>query len=178
MERLTYVTVDKSGWGEGPWQDEPDKEQWQDEATGLACLIVRHSTSGHLCGYVGVDDSHPLHGKEYMECLKPGCDHEGYCDHDGRVEGMLDAHGGVTFSAACDEEGDESRSVCHVAGPGEPEPLWWFGFDAAHAGDRCPGTDALMRYRGPVCDEYRTVGYMKGECADLARQLADLRVPA
>ncbi len=41
MEKIEYRTVDKTGWGEGPWQSEPDKRQWQDEATGLPCLIVR-----------------------------------------------------------------------------------------------------------------------------------------
>ena len=34
MEHKTWATVDKSAWGDGPWQDEPDKEQWPDEATG------------------------------------------------------------------------------------------------------------------------------------------------
>lgn len=35
METLEYRTKDKSTWGDGPWQQEPDKKQWQDAATGL-----------------------------------------------------------------------------------------------------------------------------------------------
>jgi hypothetical protein len=38
MDTIEYRTIDKSQWGPGPWQDEPDKKQWQDEATGLPCL--------------------------------------------------------------------------------------------------------------------------------------------
>ena len=49
MQRIEYRTIDKSQWGEGPWQDEPDKIQWQDEETGLPCLIVR-GHMGFLCG--------------------------------------------------------------------------------------------------------------------------------
>ena len=57
METIEYRTMDKSVWGPGPWQNEPDKRQWQDEATGLPCLIVRNSM-GALCGYVGVSEGH------------------------------------------------------------------------------------------------------------------------
>lgn len=61
METKEYRTVDKAGWGDGLWQNEPDKMQWQDEATGLPCLIVRGPV-GALCGYVGVDERHPAFG--------------------------------------------------------------------------------------------------------------------
>ena len=30
MKHLTWTNADKTSWGDGPWQDEPDKEQWQD----------------------------------------------------------------------------------------------------------------------------------------------------
>lgn len=36
MTERSYTTIDKADWGEGPWQTEPDKIQWVDEATGLA----------------------------------------------------------------------------------------------------------------------------------------------
>ena len=56
VEHKTWVTIDKSSWGDGPWLAEPDKEQFADEATGLPCLIRRSPTSGALCGYVGVPE--------------------------------------------------------------------------------------------------------------------------
>lgn len=55
----------------GPWQDEPDKAQWVDEATNLDCLMVRNPM-GALCGYVGVPREHPWYGKGYSECTE-GC---------------------------------------------------------------------------------------------------------
>jgi hypothetical protein len=61
---IEYRTTDKTEWGAGPWQDEPDKRQWTDAVTGLPCLIVR-GPIGALCGYVGVSSDHPLHGREY-----------------------------------------------------------------------------------------------------------------
>lgn len=106
MQAIEYRTIDKSSWGRGTWQDEPDKRQWQDEATGLPCLIVR-SPLGHLCGYVGVSASHPWHGKSYNSCLKglavrhddglcEGCKEHGWCQN--RPENILHVHGSITYS--------------------------------------------------------------------------------
>ena len=41
-----YRTVDKSTWARGPWDTEPDKMQWRDEATGLDCLYEHDSPRG------------------------------------------------------------------------------------------------------------------------------------
>ena len=46
METKEYRFVDKSDWDRGPWDDEPDKVQWQDVATGLPCIAVRNDTLG------------------------------------------------------------------------------------------------------------------------------------
>jgi len=170
----SYTTMDKSSWGAGRWQDEPDKIQFVDEATGLDCLIVR-SHLGALCGYVGVAEGHPLFGVEYG---------------DG-PDDQLDVHGGITYSDAC-QVGPEAESVCHIPAPGQPDHLWWFGFDCAHLGDLCP---AHQRRRDPIVvargialgeaappaemfvDRYRDVDYVRAQCASLARQLADLAAP-
>lgn len=98
-----YRTVDKSSWERGPWDSEPDKKQWLDQATGLPCLIVRNPM-GALCGYVGVTKNHPAFGKSYG-------------DDDACVEG-LEVHGGITFADFC-SHGDECTSICHVVEPGE-----------------------------------------------------------
>jgi hypothetical protein len=37
----SYLTIDKSEWGPGAWQGEPDTGQWTDEAAGLPCLAKR-----------------------------------------------------------------------------------------------------------------------------------------
>lgn len=151
--------IDKSRWGHGPWQSEPDKAQWVDEATGLDCLIVRQPRSGHLCGYVGVGPDHPWHGKDYSA---DGVD--------------VRVHGGLTFSEACAESDDPARGICHVAEPGRPEHVWWFGFDCAHGGDYSPA-NAILAETHPVFarsdfEEYRTRSYVEREIRYLARQIA------
>ena len=167
MEHRTWMTTDKTGWGEGPWQDEPDKEQWTDKVTGFPCLIVRSRFSGALCGYVGVNDAHPWYGQSYWpqaadgETLSPVL----------QALAQVDVHGGLTYSGAC-QEGPEEITICHVA-PGEPE-LWWFGFDCAHAWDLPPGRAMreMMRFGWrPMPDQvYRDLAYVKAECASLALQ--------
>lgn len=155
-----YRTADKSAWGPGPWQDEPDKVQWIDEATGLDCLIVRNRV-GSLCGYVGLPESHPLHGKDFM----------------GENAPDVEVHGGLTFSSFCMEHGDESRSICHVPEPGRPDRIWWFGFDCSHAGDYDPRKEADYRDRGLIFEirsAYRDIGYVRSEVESLAAQLKGL----
>src|SRR5690606_28176723 len=66
-ERYEGVT-DRTGWPSGPWDGEPDKAVWVDETTGLDCMIVRGPV-GALCGYVGVKEGHPWHGRSYGGCM-------------------------------------------------------------------------------------------------------------
>lgn len=122
MER-SYRTVEKSGWGDGPWQDEPDKIQWTDEETGYPCLIVRNHW-GSLCGYVGLSRSHPLYEKDYDEV-------------------DVDVHGGLTYSNHC-QDGPEEEVVCHVPDDGDDD-VWWLGFDCGHTWDVQPGMQAFHR---------------------------------
>jgi hypothetical protein len=185
MQTLEYRTIDKTGWGEGPWLGEPDKRQWRDPATGLPCLIVR-SPSGALCGYVGVSVGHPLHGVDYSQQTQLSPDlvrllleERSYADLYEKEaatglaapECLFDVHGGLTFSDGCDHGNDPSRGICHLPGPGEPDDVWWFGFDCAHAGDLCPKYERRMQFHGDV---YRPQAYVEGQIASLAQQLAAL----
>ena len=148
MQTLEYRTIDKASWGAGPWQSEPDKRQWMDETTGLPCLIVR-GPLGALCGYVGVPNGHLAYGKDY--------------DSVG-----VEAHGGLTFSARC-QPGVESHGICHKVAPGEPDDVWWLGFDCAHSGDLCPGN---TKYQRPITgDTYRDIPYVTEQITALAAQL-------
>lgn len=212
MQRLEYRTLDKAAWGDGPWQSEPDKLQWQDKATGYPCLIVRGPV-GALCGYVGVPKTHQLHGVGYSDCPK-GCGQD-WCDH--RPESFLEAHGGITFAGGCshpNEEGwrkaqkrcmdsiDEMKkfprgdaaqfvrewgpslktyegyvtkkqqsSICHIPSLGEPDDVWWFGFDCAHSGDFWPRRAEWASPSYVKDDVYRDVAYVTAQCASLAQQL-------
>jgi hypothetical protein len=231
MKRIEYRTEDKSGWGEGPWQQEPDKIQWLDPETMLPCLIVRGPV-GSWCGYVGVTKNHPLYGVSYSQC--PQACGEDWCDH--RPESTLNAHGGITFAGLCakstreewkqwqkslDEhrrvakqypKGDsakflrewetplksyaqwvarrEATSICHVPEDSEPDKVWWFGFDCAHAGDWSPGmkehvSEDYLKACGPGTPtgwggvtEYRNIEYVTKQCEQLAQQLKTIHIKA
>ncbi len=165
--------ADKSKMGDGPWVSEPDKVQWVDETTGLDCLIHR-APLGHLCGYVGVAEGHPLFGKDYGQCPQnPPCGEYSYCGHS--PDSTLDVHGGITYASFCQETGDEANGICHVPEPGRPERVWWFGFDCAHSGDCSPG---MAQYRvglaGKRGEVYRDRAFVEGEVRRLAAQLAAL----
>jgi hypothetical protein len=174
----------------GPWDEEVDKVQWQDPATGLPCLINR-GPSGSLCGYVGVDMKHPFYGVSYNQECADCHDREDdgtyhYCEH--KPESMLNVHGGLTYSGFCNPaEGDQG--ICHIVEEGEDDKIYWHGFDTAHGGDLCPGhmkihneVLAKMRLENPERWEnyerdetYRDIEYVKAEVTQLAKQLKEIK---
>lgn len=162
MKAMEWTTIDRAtqNWPSGPWDGEPDKVQWQDEETGLPCIAVRHGTSGHWCGYVGVSEGHQ-HFRQSYEAPDVG------------------VHGGLTYADFCEPLGDEhGKGICHLPEPGEPDRVWWFGFDCAHSGDYGPRDEMYARDRPELCfkrigyDTYKTLAYVKQQCKSLARQLA------
>lgn len=162
-ENVTHAPVDKSTWPDGPWMSEPDRIEW--EHAGRPCLMVRHPRSGHWCGYAAVDPGHPLHGEDYDS-------QKFYVEPEGERETwdtVASAHGGLTYCGVC--RGD----VCHVAKPGEPDDVWWFGFDCAHAGDLSPGYMEKYREWGLGLSDYETykdAAYVQAETNELAEALA------
>jgi hypothetical protein len=150
----TETWIDKSAWGVGPWTEEPDRVEWY--FRDIACLALRHPDSGHWCGYAAVHPGHPWHGRDFMDL-------------------DLDVHGGLTFSAPCAPPSDERakrEQVCHVPRPGEPDAVWWLGFDCSHAWDIAPARAARHREFAPGPDEvYRRIGYVKMQAQALAHQI-------
>lgn len=143
--------------GPGPWDDEPDRVLWTDDATGLVCL-ARRGPLGAWCGYVGVPVGHPFHGENYHDV-------------------PADVHGGLTYAAPCDD--DPEHGICHVPEPGQPEHLWWLGFDCGHSFDLVPRMESVLReldvnvklpYSPPRT--YRDLAYVQEQCRELAIQLA------
>lgn len=135
----------------GPWHDEPDRVEFEHD--GFPCLLIRNSS---WCGYVGVPPSHPWHGKSYNDVRGP----------DGA---WPDVHGGLTYAAGC------SGQICHVPRPGEPDDVYWLGFDCNHHGDLAL-YDLIelggMRFRdyGNSHSAYRDVAYVRAETMKLAAQ--------
>ncbi len=160
METLSFV--DKSEWSRGPWDQEPDRVYWRDQETGLPCLVLR-GPMGAWCGYVAVPPTHPYHGKRYSDCiLSPDCG-ESYCDHG--VD--FNVHGGITYAAGCQED-DKEQGVCHVPEPGQPDDVWWFGFDCAHHWDLMPMLDFTFS------NVYRDLAFVQTEVGKLAQQMGDV----
>lgn len=138
------------------------------EHNGLPCRVVLTSM-GHRCGYVGVPDGHPWHGKSYNEPVSvPKRVLERPIDVDkvgvlnvfcaaleetqeamerGELDLVLavDVHGGLTWS--------DSRPASDES---DPDATWWLGFDCAHAGDHPSVQDGE---------------YVANECRSLADQI-------
>jgi hypothetical protein len=135
------VNIDKSKWLEGEWTTEPDRENFKTDE-GFDAAIIRHPSLGHLCGYVGVPQRHPLYGRSYDE-----------------VYDLIDpeVHGGLTYA----DQGNEAV--------GEDLAAWYFGFDCAHSGDLSPG---MMKYGDHSDEQYRSFVFVKRQIAVLSKQLA------
>ncbi len=136
-------------WPAGPWDSEPDRFEWRAPGTTLPLLAVRNRM-GAWCGYVGLPPDHWRYGADY--------------DH---VDRAVNVHGGLTFSGRC------GGNICHEPAPGEPEEVWWIGFDCSHAGDLTPHLEAVTRAVGHVShrqDTYRTLAYAVEEVESLAEQ--------
>jgi hypothetical protein len=137
--------ADRSRWKQGgAWWQEPDRLDWEHE--GVTCLALRHPTSGHWCGYVGMKPGHPWYGKDYdsVEC---------------------EVHYGLTYAQGCE------GNICHTPKPGEPEHLWWLGFDCAHCDDVQP-CDGSLNFREAT---YKTLEFVRLETERLARQSNEVK---
>lgn len=170
MKTIQYKTVDKSNWGQGPWQNEPDKVQWLDKATGLPCLIVRQPMSGHFCGYVGVPKGHPAFGKDDTDVsVHGGQNFSSKCQpHDrkqfekwrammlnqkkdlakyprGDAAWYWRTYGHLFDDFEAWQKHQIASTVCHTVSPDEDDCVWWLGFDCAHSGDVTPGLNAMLR---------------------------------
>jgi hypothetical protein len=149
-EYLTNYQVDRSGWPDGPWMQEPDRLQWRTSA-GLPGLVVRN-WKGVWCGYAAVTHEHLCYGRHYDE---PD----------------ISVHGGLTYSDRCMEEGP----VCHIPEPGESDDVWWLGFDCGHGYDFVPRYSAEYSSTSLVYGgDYRDLAYVQAEVESLARQLQSL----
>jgi hypothetical protein len=151
-EEKLYGPEFREGWGEGPWQDEPDQITWTDPESGYPCAIGRQAILGSLFGYVGIPATHPYH------------------DAPEEARNELDAHGGINWSHG------------HLPWEEEDGPYWWFGFDCAHVGrDLVPQLDFLHQpgqllaefanSAGHQGEVYRDVAFVEQEISSLITQL-------
>jgi len=137
--------------------------EFDQEHEGLRCVGIMTSM-GHRCGYVGVDDTHPLFGFKYTSTLpkellpmwekiktKPAgkrCIIDIFCcDMKNPEVGILfDVHGGITYSGSSEDKYPVESD----------KKLLFFGFDCSHTDDQYD----------PKSQEY-----VEAECLSLAQQL-------
>jgi len=77
-------------------------------------------------------------------------------------------HGGLTYSEAC------QGVICHKAAEGEPDNVWWFGFDCSHLDDLTPAMAQFASERSwlnSASDVYRDQPYVRAQTEKLAKQL-------
>lgn len=132
-----------------PWETEPDNAEWVDEDTGYKCRIVRHDHFGHLCGYVGIPNTHPLWSKHYSDDEVWNIHAHGGLTHSG--EDLDDSAGTWWFGFDCSHGGDLSpRMLIHTLARELPN---------------------LHLYNLSRDDVYRTWEYVEREVRELSRQL-------
>lgn len=148
----------------GPWESEPNRMNWKH--AGLQCMAVRATSMLHWCGYVGVPREHKAYGQDYdaiQGSYKLNTLTGQYEDSEPLFD--INVHGGLTYANKC------AGHVCHIPEPGDPDDVWWLGFDCAHYMDLSPGllqyTDKIGRFR----DTYRDLNFVKRECERLAEDL-------
>ena len=164
---------DKTKYGvAGPWDNEPDQEHF--EHMGYPCKMKRNGT-GIWCGYVGVPESHPWHGKKYTDDVPVS---------QGTIDRQFDMEKVSTLSMLCQDQNElESGSlqICLAvnahggltysgAGPNDSgHSDWYFGFDCGHYGDLIP---KFLADKIAFDGDYRNAEYVRDECKNLAVQLA------
>jgi len=57
--KIVRTYHDKSSWGPGPWQSEPDEVRWSDSSTGIRCVLMRARGLGVWMGSCGLPGNHP-----------------------------------------------------------------------------------------------------------------------
>ena len=158
MSRHTVDPIPKVEWGPGAWQNETDESRWIDQRTGLRCAARRNPAAGAWGGYVEI--THPVLCKDVKDI---------------QAMNFFDVHGGaITYSGLLFEG----------------ETGWWLGFDCWHYDDLSPHITAVLAklrpkrratldsfvdslmHVGVFRQTYRTLPYVKAECALLAAQIA------
>jgi hypothetical protein len=129
-----------------PW----DREPWRQEFIykGFHCMILKHLSLKHLCGYVAVPiKTYNMLSKEKMF--------------------FVHVHGGIT----CSEIGNDTTFPKSFDG----SDMWWLGFDCAHIGDLVPSLYEI-EHNYPYHDneKYKNSEYVRNELESMVDQIISL----
>jgi hypothetical protein len=78
----------------------------------------------------------------------------------------VQVHGGLTYSDSC----NLGAEICHVPAPGQPDDVWWLGWDCGHFMDVSPYLLRKGLEMPPDLCAYRDIAFVRSECAHLAYQ--------
>lgn len=168
---------DRSKWGPGPWDGEPDRLDFTHK--GRACLLLR-GPMGSWCGYASVEKGHPFYGRDYTMCIHPK--HKAIpakkaaqanrrravlaksrserdmwyrlAEAELRWRSLRTACGWrhsieslLNAHGGITYSGECQGEICHPTEPGK-DHVWWFGFDTAHLYDLVPEFHAMRQPGG------------------------------
>jgi len=130
---------------------EQEGDEFDFEAFGLPCYLLRQKSLGHWCGYVQVPKDSRLFRKNYYYSSNSEL---GISKLEQAIND-IDVHGGITYSGDRKEDGN-----------------WWFGFDCGHFGDLC--LYQLDYNLGDSCAVYKDKDYCIKQCKNLAEQIKEI----
>ena len=146
-------------FGPGEWVDEPDIALWVNCETAFLCMILRHEDMGHLCGYVCVPPTHPVHGLDY-----------------GTVMEMFE---GVPVELTFSDWFEESPPYCLTPFfKGIETKFWVLGFDNGHFSDLVPGMVMKMPNLRSSRATYKNIPYTRRVAGKLALWLDEVQCNA
>lgn len=162
-EKVSENTIDKSGWDDGEWNNEPDKIKWSQTINNYTYKCkIRRTNLGILVGYVVVTKDHPV------------------CDIDGPLD--FNVHGGITY---CGKNPKDVYSLSDVSKPSDNGEKW-LGFDCCHILDYVPN-DPVRRiiqtrsvannssFYPPSHKIYKNIEFVTNQINSLIEQLETLR---
>ena len=140
------------------------EKEW--ESHGNTCVVIKRHDMGHRCGYVGINSTHPLFGKDYHE----DCEflHQFKNNLDDTPMGKRDI---ITLfcwdgqSVTPEIFFNVHGSLTYAGGAGYPiekPDTWWFGYDCGH----CDDGSKINPYKS-----VRSLNYCIQECESLSEQL-------
>jgi hypothetical protein len=156
---------------------------------GYRC-VTTFMDNGYRCGYVGLEKTHPLYGKDMSDAIKvkfADIFDQSFGkrspilmlkfmaiepDEPISLDFYFDVHGGITYA-----DGNGNHPV--------ESDLWWLGFDCGHAGDArdietlkilWPDTERTQYLMNDLTfedDVVRTKEYVQEECKSLVDQIIE-----
>jgi hypothetical protein len=151
---LSYVNnvifiefYNKQNFPKGAWMSEPDLCAWEGK---LPCLVLRDMNMGIWKGFVGLEESHPYHGKALEELLKIP----------ETMEIFFSVYGGLSGVGRLPAKYKEFA-----------KNYWWVGIETSHGGDLMP----LITYENvemkPGNQTYKDLKFIRKETNKLASAL-------